>query len=237
MMKNLVVSVGLGCFLFCLSATVNAALITIGTATYNSSDYNLIWDDDNNGNSVIWLDYTHYAQSGSGTRTNYREINNWVMTLEDEITINMFENYSVEWGENEWRLSNTGSTIPNDSDYSLWNDPDFVHLSELGHLFYDELGNWSSLQNVGGFNNIDFSKSYFTTAVAIANWNLSFVQGSYFASSIGDSNGFTLRNGQISYNPAANDLTQVPEPATILLFGTGLLGFIGVGLRKENTSI
>ena len=27
--------------------------ITIGTATYIGSDYNLIWDDDNNGNSVV----------------------------------------------------------------------------------------------------------------------------------------------------------------------------------------
>ncbi len=33
--------------------------ITIGTATYSGSDYNLIWDDDNNGNSVVWLDYTN----------------------------------------------------------------------------------------------------------------------------------------------------------------------------------
>ena len=40
-----------------------ATLTVIGTATYDDGtggqEYNLIWDDDNNGKSVVWLDYTH----------------------------------------------------------------------------------------------------------------------------------------------------------------------------------
>lgn len=35
-----------------------ATLTTIGTATYFGSEYNLICDDDNNGNSVVSLDYS-----------------------------------------------------------------------------------------------------------------------------------------------------------------------------------
>lgn len=53
----------LGFFVFLvsliLSGSAFAALEVIGTATYQSNSYNLIWDDDNNGNSVIWLDYTN----------------------------------------------------------------------------------------------------------------------------------------------------------------------------------
>ena len=33
-------------------------LTTIGTATYLGAEYKLIWENDNNGNSIIWLDYT-----------------------------------------------------------------------------------------------------------------------------------------------------------------------------------
>ncbi len=41
------------------SIQAQAELMTIGTAAYGGSDYNLIWDDNNNGNSVVWLDYTN----------------------------------------------------------------------------------------------------------------------------------------------------------------------------------
>ena len=58
-------------FLLMTSGLANANLITIGTATYTTAThtadntsqsvtenvYNLIWNDNNNGNSVVWLDY------------------------------------------------------------------------------------------------------------------------------------------------------------------------------------
>ena len=45
--------------LFGLSGAANAALTTIGTATYLNNDYKLIYEDDNNGQGLIWLDYTN----------------------------------------------------------------------------------------------------------------------------------------------------------------------------------
>ncbi len=50
------------------SINAQGGLITIGTSTYSGSDYNLIWDDDNNGNfqnlvsSAYWSD-TDFASN------------------------------------------------------------------------------------------------------------------------------------------------------------------------------
>ena len=68
-----------GLFLLCVAGMANAALTTIGTATYGGSDYNLIWDDDNNGNSVVWLDYTN-------ARTNWSAQNAWAGELDSSLT-------------------------------------------------------------------------------------------------------------------------------------------------------
>lgn len=45
--------------LFGISVSANAALTTIGTANYLGSDYNLIYEDDNNGQELVWMDYTN----------------------------------------------------------------------------------------------------------------------------------------------------------------------------------
>lgn len=67
-MKNKLIFLSSLFFLLYIAGTASATLVTIGTAGYDSDgsgtiesdeNYNLIWDDDNNGNSVVWLDYTN----------------------------------------------------------------------------------------------------------------------------------------------------------------------------------
>ena len=57
---------------FGVGGAANAALTTIGSAGYDSDGsgiidadehYKLIWDDDNNGNSVVWLDYSKHRNT------------------------------------------------------------------------------------------------------------------------------------------------------------------------------
>jgi len=64
-MRRITVFLIVGFLLLNLPSAANATLITIGTADYDSNgngiieaneSYNLIWDDDNNGNSVVGLD-------------------------------------------------------------------------------------------------------------------------------------------------------------------------------------
>ena len=63
MKKKLLTSLVTGLIVFGVTGMANASLTNIGTATYNGIDYNLIWDDDNNGNSLVWLDYSNTAIS------------------------------------------------------------------------------------------------------------------------------------------------------------------------------
>ena len=50
MKKKLLAGLIAGLFMLGMAVMAHASLTTIGTATYKGSDYNLIWDDDNNGN-------------------------------------------------------------------------------------------------------------------------------------------------------------------------------------------
>ena len=85
------------------SIQAQAGLTTIGTATYydgagHSADYNLIWDDDNNGNSVVWLDYTRGP-------ANWIDMNAWSSELNGEgvLTYNIDPGYEVTWN-GDWRF-------------------------------------------------------------------------------------------------------------------------------------
>jgi hypothetical protein len=64
-MKRQLIGLGVAALMFGSVVSSNATLTTTGTATHNGSNYNLIWDDDNNGNSVVWLDYTNDALTWS----------------------------------------------------------------------------------------------------------------------------------------------------------------------------
>ncbi len=94
MMKKVVVMVVL--IVMGYSIQAQAGLMTIGTATYDdgtgAADYNLIWDDDNNGNSVIWLDYTNGTANWNGQDT-------WALGLGGELTYNIDPGYTITWDD------------------------------------------------------------------------------------------------------------------------------------------
>lgn len=92
-------------------ALVNAAqadLNIIGTATYNNGseykDYNLIWDDDNNGKSLVWLDYTNAVQYWADQMA-------WAAGLNTSgtLTYNLDPQYTVTW-TGDWRLPSAGDS-------------------------------------------------------------------------------------------------------------------------------
>ncbi len=82
------------------SIQAQAGLMTIGTAKYGGSDYNLIWDDDNNGNSVVWLDYTN-------DRTTWDNQDTWASGLGGALTYSFDPGYAVTWDDDDWRLPTT----------------------------------------------------------------------------------------------------------------------------------
>ena len=165
------VCIGLSAVLFVLIVSVPAfaALEVIGTATYQGADYNLIWDDDNNGNSVIWFDYTHAQERWS-------DQNVWAVGLDGQLTIIWKPGINVTWTDATWRLPVTvGGEFVYGCD-GMTNGGYNITSSEMGHLYYTELGNPGfrdgasceynpdyGLHNTGDFQNLVAAAWYWSS--------------------------------------------------------------------------
>lgn len=178
-------------FAMSFSVIANAGLTMIGTATYNSNKYNLIYENDS---GLIWLDYSNRAGGG------WEDYIKWVSGLNASgvLTYNFNPGVSVSW-EGDWRLPKAvdgarhygydGSTT---AGFNITN-------SELGHLYYKSLGNvghydakgqklpgWGSdagwgLKNKGPFTNLYPDSYWSNTEYLIYDqhaWSFSFAFGS-----------------------------------------------------------
>ncbi len=225
-MKKILFSV-LAMLMVCVVVThAHAGLITIGTATYNDgsgdADYNLIWDDDNNGNSVVWLDYTN-DHSDWLDPNSWATQNSWASGLGGALTYNIDPGYAVTWNDVNWRLPTTPD-VPGSVGFGNTD-------SEMGHLYYTELGNSAGgpFSNTGDFQNL-VSDIYWSSTEYAANtdfaWYFAFVDGEQDAFSKGNVGikGLAVRSGNVA---------AVPEPATFALLGIGLAGMAGYGVRRR----
>ena len=223
-----------------------ASLVTIGTARYNGGDYNLIWDDDNNGQSIVWLDY---AQNGM---SNWQDIVNWAAGLESSLIVNLVSGYSVTW-DSAWRLPNTVDGQFVESPFGNTTAGYNITSSEMGHLFYVELGNngyqnpdgsynptteppWN-LTNTGGFANLIpswywsgteyASQKWWPNAYGEAAWVFIMHSGRqdiHLEDAV--SYGMAVRAGQVMR------AEPLPEPGTLALLAIGLTG-LGYSRRKQ----
>ncbi len=80
-MKTKLVILSASLIMLGMTGLANATLVTIGTANYGGSEYKLIWDENNNGNSVVWLDYTN-------TQASWTDQNSWAAGLDGSLTYN-----------------------------------------------------------------------------------------------------------------------------------------------------
>ena len=236
--KSFLCSIFISLFFLIMSGIAHATIITIGTATYNGHDYNLIWDDDNNGNSVVWLDFTN----DSATWNAQVE---WAATLANALTIKLYDGYALSWLDDAWRLPATFdegpyplSKLPTHGDDGTTITGYNVSTSEMGHLYYVELGNTglhdldgniiygSGLTNTGEFVNLvqtDLMEEYWSGTelvnyYTIGDTNYDKSKAYNFDTNSGQqwytmkaSKGYAIaiRSGQIS-------VSSVPEPGAAL---------------------
>lgn len=193
-----------------------AALVTIGSGQMvaNGPIYKLIWDNDNNGKSLVWLDFTSTQNPGL-TWLHVQAVNaSLVYTLDPT--------YAVTWTDAAWRQPSSGAAV------------DFCQCPstfELGHLFYNELGLTAPLVNHANPNNrvtpAELNAGEFDNLVPTLYWQGTDWPGSYFDMGRGASvmvsgflegifTGIAVREGQVS------TLMPVPEPSTVLLVAVAL---------------
>ena len=237
--KKILAAVATVLFFLTITGMANAALTTIGTATYGGTERNLIWDDDNNGNSVVWLDY-------SNAQANWSSQNTWAAGLDSALTYNIDPAaYTVTWDDAAWRLP---STV--DGPDSWGNDGTTmagynITSSEMGHLYYEELGNlgyyatdgtspqpgWG-LNNTGDFNSL-IALWYWSGTEYADNpgypWYFDMKDGiQYHRHELDKGYGLAVRSGQVS---------AVPVPAAIWLLGSGLAGLAALGRRRNRNCV
>ena len=182
----------------------NRTLTTIGTATYGTSTYNLIYEGGLGQKGLIWLDYTNAGDTWSNQMS-------WADGLNNELTYTLRTGITVSW-LGGWRLPS---------------------VNEMEHLYYHSLGNSDDLNqpiNTGPFHRLltGDSTPYWAGDKSPPNIYLFTPKGSLLGSQTGagDWSALAVRGGQVG-------TATVPEPSTLLLFGSGLVGLGGVAWRRN----
>ena len=214
-MKNkLIAALAVTVAMFAAITPANAALQTIGTATYNGGDYKLIYDTDD---QLTWLDYSNSGATYSGSLTWATGLNN-----PGVLTINLDAGYTASWDSSDWRLA--GNV---DGYFSA--NPQYINSSEMEGLYYDKLGNElnDTSLSFGDFEHLLASTYHMSADAALtAQIGLSWSPRFNFSTGIQDFYSSSINGG--IYGMAVIPGTVVPEPATLSLLALG-----GLLLRKR----
>lgn len=211
------------------STTANAALIErLGGLAY----YDDVAD-------LTWLADANYAQTSgfdADGRMTWQQSNDWAAGL-------------TVGGVDGWRLANTVDVGNDGYTYtSIYEGVDYGYNitthSELSNMFYNVLGNTAyydtsgsatgctapdyCLTNTGPFSNLQ-SKGYWSATEYAPNTD--------YAWGLGMDYGGQGSNEKFFYHYAwavqSGDVSAVPIPAAVWLFGSGLIGLVGFARRKK----
>jgi len=205
-----------------IPSIANSALV--GRLADSNGNYQAYYDTETD---LTWLADVNYAMTSGydpNGRMNWSEANTWASNLTIE-------------GVQGWRLPTTLQPDPSCSyqggSISFdWN----CSGSEMGNMFHNTLGGTSTISlsdthnlNYNLFTNIQTNGFWYWSSTATP-----FVNNSWgFDFSFGGYQGY-LSNDSENYAWAVyeGDVSDVPVPATIWLFGSGLISLAGFVRRK-----
>ena len=189
-----------------LALPTQAALIGVLPATSGGTDWQAYYDD------VADLSWT--ADANINGTMNWVDANVWAAALDIDGTP----------GADGWRLpSSLNSDGSGPCAGSSCTD------SEMGNLYYNVLVNASgSLTNTGPFSNVQsfhyWSSTEYAPDTSIA-WDFFFGNGNQVSlPKPNNLNAWAVQSGKVG---------AVPVPGAVWLFGSGLLGLIGIARRKK----
>jgi hypothetical protein len=220
-----------------ISLTLSVAGLSTAQATLIDRGNGMIYDSDQN---ITWLQDANYAQTSNydtDGRMTWGNANTWVGTL------------SVG-GYNDWRLATINpDDIDGCNDSNNGTDCGYnvdTSTSELAYLWYDILGNTPYYDINGSGSQTGWGLSS-TSADGVDFLNVqssNYWSGTEYATSTSGAWGFYTYNGvQRYYNKdfefnawavrSGDVAASVPEPSSLLLLASGLLGFTGVRGRQQ----
>jgi PEP-CTERM motif len=210
-------------FVLFISGQAGALLIDRGGGMIYDSDQNITWLQDTNYFLSLGIDkigVSDYSSPYFHGRLTGSDAHYWAINLEyggyDDWrlpkTIDLAEGRDLRPGEGYEGPSSSGLNITN---------------SEMGYMFYVNLGNSAErgLANSGPFVNMMTDDIYWSGTLRVGEgdmWFFSFDTG-YQGSADPDN---------IGYAWAVRDGDVVPEPATMLLLGAGLVGLAALGRKS-----
>lgn len=187
------------------SFSADAALVGRLAATPGGTDYQAYYDDVAN---LTWLADAHGDRSFS-----WAGANSWAAGL-------------TVGGVTGWRLPTTESSVLGTKQTG----------SEMGNMYVNVLGGFKAPSGATGYN---LNINLFSNVLQHGYWS-STERGElqafvYVMKQDGDQT-FGSKTGISAYSAWAvqsGDVSAVPVPAAVWLFGSGLLGLIGVAKRKK----
>ena len=241
-----------------ISLTVQAAPVS-GQGTWEST----LQGRDLDGNAATFeayydttLDITWLADANINGIDNWQNQKDWAASL----ALGGFTDWRLPTNtplngstyntvfSNNGTTDNATATTTTDGTDGGWRDGAGDPVSEMGHMYYVTLGNLGvCIPNGGGSTTSCNTQSGFGLSNTADFLNVQ--SSNYWSGSALDSSGawlfFTLNGRQDIRNKNSNlfawavrsgDVSTVPVPAAVWLFGSGLLGLIGVARRKSANS-